>query len=269
MSEKPPFADNPDASDNPVPAAAEAPSGGLDASRWVEAAPKLDIGNIKDAIDQSLSPKTISIDLFNEKSTGSGKAENMAEIMGELAEDMVSLFKMVSALDAKMSQVISTVASLQETLATFSRSIGMEVYHLKEDLISDRKEYISRSTFNVLMPIIESLKTMKRFYENKEQAEEALKNTNTMLDLLTGITQALRYAPFEVQTGAEFDPQTMECTGYEEGESGKVIRIERAGYKAGHILVRPCLVTVGQSPQKDDAGLKKDTHTHTSKGATK
>ncbi|MBN2202417.1 nucleotide exchange factor GrpE [bacterium] len=208
--------------------------------------------------------------LFRKKPDRNAGEADLHDTLGELADDMVGLFKMVSSIDGRIAQLAETVSSLRTAQESLSRSVGMELERLKENLLSDRREFIGRSTFNALMPAMESLRSIHRHLEQRENAGELLKNTETLLDLLTGITQALRYAPFEVRPGDDFDPQRMECIGYGEGREGTVLRVEQSGYRAGQIIVRPCRVIVGRN-RTDSEGpqnlSRQDSTSQNSQGA--
>lgn len=169
-----------------------------------------------------------------------------AALQEELAEDMLDLMKKVSALDVKLSALVAVVMQLQASLEAATRVQGLEIEKLKEALISERKELIGRSTFNAVMPAIESLRFLEDMQAGRKALPQLTKQTQNLLDVLTGITQALGYRPVEVLNGEAFDPYTMECVGYVPGEQGKVVRMERSGYKAGNVMVRPCRVYLGQ-----------------------
>ena len=250
MKEAPSDADKPDIPQSERPLESPGGSSGADES-------KPDTGN-----DHPASPsgfgnrsvricpvKQITVDFFKGGSKIlNGKNDDLLETLGELAEDMVGLYKMVSNLEVKITQVISVVSSLQNTQESLCPFGGHGEAGAPQGEPRLRPKGIYRTfDFQRARPAMESLKTMKRHYEGKEHEKELLKNTNSVLDLLTGIAQALRYTPFDVPPGTDFDPQTMECLGYGEGEEGKVIRVEQSGYRAGQVLVRPCRVIVGKT----------------------
>ncbi|MBN1894614.1 nucleotide exchange factor GrpE [bacterium] len=246
MKEKPP-----DRNKRLIPEESGAgPSGGgphePEAVHGRDGTPKIAGEELEGAISLALSKESLKVDLLKNDPPPAEQKDELHTTVGELAEDMLGLLKMVSAIDKKLSLLTSAISTLQQTLEAFSRSIGLELTHLKENLVSDRKEFIGRSTFNAIMPAMETLKAMKKHLSDQEKDREILQNTNTLLDLLTGISQALRYTSFDVPPGSDFDPQMMECMGYEEGEDGKVVRVEQSGYKAGHVLVKPCLVILGK-----------------------
>src|SRR6185295_3414650 len=91
------------------------------------------------------------------------------------------------------------------------------------------------------------LQYLKEGYEDRQADPKQIQHTQALLDVLGGVAQMLGYQSFTPAPGDDFDPYCMECTGYMPGEPGKIVRVERAGYRAGSVLVRPCAVILGQS----------------------
>ena len=46
--------------------------------------------------------------------------------------------------------------------------------------------------------------------------------------------------------GQKFDPNSMDCVGVKEGESGQVLEIHKKGYKLNGSVIRPSQVVVGK-----------------------
>ncbi len=208
-----------------------------------------------ESFELKLSPEAVGAELF--KTPAQKESERATQVIDEVAEDMLELMKRATALDAKVDALAAGLARLQQTVSDAARMQGHEIDKLKETLISDRKELIGRSTFNALTPAIESFQYLREAYQKLAEDHGAVRQTATMLDLLNGIVQMLGYQPFTATPGEAFDPHRMECAGYGEGEPGRVISVERPGYKAGGLLVRPCAVVIGKdNPKRGDAPAK-------------
>lgn len=179
---------------------------------------------------------------------GSPALEAEAAFREEMAEDMLDLIKRVNAIDAKLTELTGAVERIIAFMETESASRDRETAKLKESLISDRKEIVGRSTLNALIPAIDSLRFLEETHKGRKRQSSLLKQTHHLLDVLTGITHTLGYRAQEASPGEAFDPWTMECVGYDRGEPGRVVRVDRPGYRAGKILVRPCRVVLGKQP---------------------
>ncbi len=88
----------------------------------------------EEPIDLDLSKQTLTVDFFKGAGIRDGKNDDLLQTLGELAEDMVGLYRMVSNLEGKITQVIATVSSLQAAQESLSRSVGMELERFKENL---------------------------------------------------------------------------------------------------------------------------------------
>lgn len=214
--------------------------------------PTIRTDRLKEAFAVKLSSEGVGIDLFRPRSEGDH--QRTSQVVDELADDMLEIMKRMAALDAKSDALGTAVAQLKQLVEDSSRIQALEIDKLKEVLVSDRKELIGRSTFNALRPAIESLGYLRETYENLADHREGGRQAQTILDLLNGITQMLGYQAFSATPGDIFNPQTMECVGDAEGRPGTVVKVERPGYRAGNILVRPCVVLVGttRSEQSED-----------------
>jgi molecular chaperone GrpE (heat shock protein) len=198
-------------------------------------------------IDVTAVP-ALTVDLFKPKmpvvATG---------LMSEIADDLLSLMKMVQALDARTAALAANVERIGALQEQATRSQSMELEKTKEALLSDRKEYIARSTFSALRPALESLEYLREGAEERGEDPALIRQTQTLIDILRGVSQALGYQTLTAAPGDEFDPHTMECAGYSAGAAGKVVRIDKPGYRAGSVLVRPCSVILGmREPTQDE-----------------
>jgi molecular chaperone GrpE (heat shock protein) len=173
------------------------------------------------------------------------KNVELTEIVEEVADDMLDIIKKIGQIENKITLLGSTVQYLQQLVENSSKSIVIEIDRIKEILISDRKEFTSRSTLNALIPTLESL----RFIEEisvEEKDNRLRKQSELIRSVLTGLIQMLGYREHEAKTGTDFDPFTMRCMGYDDGEPGKVIRTVYPGYISGNLMVKPCGVILGK-----------------------
>jgi molecular chaperone GrpE (heat shock protein) len=199
--------------------------------------------DFKTAPTFTLSAADLKLDLMPDRPPSGADANSLHE---ELADDMLALTKQMAAQEARLAALTASVSQLQATVEGMARAHGMELDQLKEALVSDRKELIGRSTFNALVPAIESLHCIEGMCQGRKGHAPLLQQTQTILNLLTGITRSLGYQSMEVEKGAPFDPKIMECVGLEAGEPGRVLRVDSPGFRAGSVLVRPCRVILGR-----------------------
>jgi molecular chaperone GrpE (heat shock protein) len=185
------------------------------------------------------------LNLFETESSPTG--DGRQETLNKIADDLLELEKRTTAIEGHLNSIASNIDRFQRSLESAARGQTIEIERLKEKLISDRKELISRGTFNAIRPAIESLNFMIEIYRNRPEDGAMLRQTRSILDLLTSITQLLGYRPFEVAPGDDFNPHTMECSGYGQGVVGKVVRVDQPGYVAGDVMVRPCKVILGHT----------------------
>jgi molecular chaperone GrpE (heat shock protein) len=193
------------------------------------------------ALEATFAIPAISVDLFKPTPAPTHEPETLEEV----AEDLLEIMKQMSTLEGRMASLAAGVERLQQTVESGVRAQLMEIDRLKEALVSDRKEFIGRSTFNAIRPAIESLQYLKEGYEERQVDAGQIRHTQALLDILGGVAQMLGYQSFTPTLGDDFDPQIMECSGYAPGAVGKVVQVERAGYRAGSVLVRPCAVILG------------------------
>jgi molecular chaperone GrpE (heat shock protein) len=199
-------------------------------------------------LDLSLDADALKVDLF---AADKRPARSDAGVMEEIADDLLELMKRMGQLESRLAAVAATVDALQQQAGASAHVQGVEIEKLKEALLSDRKEYIGRSTFNVVRPAFESLQDLKGGYEKQQADPEQIRHTQSLIDVLGGVIQMLGYQAFAPDPGQDFDPQTMECAGHADGVPGKIVRVERPGYRAGSVLVRPCAVVLGRETESE------------------
>jgi molecular chaperone GrpE (heat shock protein) len=182
------------------------------------------------------------------KSTSDHNANNTDNkmIMEELADDMLHLIEMQNKINNRLETIEKTLNNILTSNEHFFKASSQEINKLRTDLLTERKAFLGKSTFNALLPALESLKLSM---ENLDQEESRIlyNQMSGISDLLMMILQTIGYKPFVVEPGEEFDTMRMECVGWEPGESGVVLRTERQGFMAGEQIAKPCQVIVGKN----------------------
>jgi hypothetical protein len=133
----------------------------------------------------SLTPDDWTLDLSKPKSSSAGPDKQ--DVLDEIADDLLELMKRTTAIEAQLRSISVNLYQLTKSVESAARGHAIEIERLKESLISDRKEFIGRGTFNAIRPAIESLNFMMEAYRNRPEDEALLRQTGAVHDLLTGI----------------------------------------------------------------------------------
>ena len=207
---------------------------------------QIDTQKIKqaDQIDFSFKPIKFNLDLQKEAPAQSNP-ENQ-EILEEMADDMLHLIEASSKMENRILHMQETLVQITQNQANFHKEQMVEKGKLKKELISERKALIARSTFNAVLPTIESLEINCNALDTNTD-KDMIQQMKVASGMLVNIIQSLGYYAFESSSGEPFGPAIMECIGYENGDAGKVVRIERKGYRTEGALIKPCGVILGKA----------------------
>ncbi len=193
--------------------------------------------------------KPLHLDLANLKSASlesglkNGKTD---ELLEELAEDLLILLQKVKTLEINQTAVIQQMQEMSRINQDQLHQHAYEMDKLRKDLLSERKALAARSTFNAILPNLDSLLILRTELPGGA-SHPAFMMLDAVISSLITITQTLGIQEYESAAGAAFDPQIMECLGQEEGPANLVIKTLRRGYKFGEQIFRPCGVIIGNS----------------------
>jgi molecular chaperone GrpE (heat shock protein) len=162
----------------------------------------------------------------------------------ELAEDFLHLLQRIKVIEETQAGIMARLDKWDEKFDAFSKNHGRILEEMRRDLLGERKAMASLSTFNAVVPWLDSIRSM-RAQLRQGKNKKLRKQLDGLIDILTTMLQSLGFAEFHVGEGEEFNPSRMECTGYAEGEPGVVLVMERCGYHANGIIVRPAGVRIG------------------------
>lgn len=202
---------------------------------------KINTRNLKSALSLELSPEDLNIPL---QPSRMGK-DRIEELLDEAVEDILHLMERMSRMEEKINAIQAILSGFQQSVHEGFRNYALELERMKEELLSERKAFIGRSTFHSIIPAIESLQITRSALDG-EKDQVFYAQVTAVMDLLENILRGIGYIPYAVEPGESFDPAFMECLGYSHGETGKVIRMERSGYKSGNRVVKPCGVIIGK-----------------------
>lgn len=186
------------------------------------------------------------------------KSANSDSVLDELADDMLEVIKKINQIESRVSALGALVQYQQQMLEGGVASIVMEMNRLKENLLSDRKEFAMRSSLNAILPSLESLGYIEEMYRDDGDARPQ-KQCELIKNVLTGLIRTMGYREFESKVGSDFDPYTMASAGNEEGEPGKVLRVAWPGYLFGQSVVKPCGVILGKKKSSQNSDQPSST----------
>lgn len=178
------------------------------------------------------------------KGASGGDNSQLGELLEEMAEDMLHLMEQTARMERTLSTVSSLAEQIRHTQDQYHRHQIVELEKLRKDMLSERKALVARSTFNAILPAMESL-ILTRGALDAEIDPVVVNQLTAVIGTLNNISQSLGYSSFEVLPGEDFDPVSMECFGYQEGNPGTVVRVERVGYRTAEAVIRPCGVILG------------------------
>jgi molecular chaperone GrpE (heat shock protein) len=169
----------------------------------------------------------------------------------EIAEDMLQLLGRLAAVEQRQVELLARLDEvsrlIQETTAAQARALDA----LRRDLLGERSALAARATFTAVVPVLDSLRTMRQGLDPSRD-ELAYAQTTALSSSLSGLLQTLGFRPFEPAVGETFDPGRMECLGYAPGSPGLVTASLHPGYLAGSGVVRPAGVLI--APPRSSGG---------------
>jgi len=179
----------------------------------------------------------------------SGKA---AELLDEIAEDMLDITGRLKAAEATQAAMAEQVSLLKESVAESKRESNRQLNRLHRDLLSERKGLIVRDVFNAVSSVSESVRLM-RVGLDPVHDERMVQQLTGIESTLVGLLQRIGFRTFSAAEGDVFDPSRMECLGYASAPPSQVVEVIRPGYIAGDVVVAPVGVVIGNPQQAESA----------------
>lgn len=196
------------------------------------------------------------LDAESRSSTPSTRSDTRAikDMLEEVADDLLPIMENLKALQLAMQHLNARLDKLEQAQQAGSFQIGKDLDSIRRELLSERKAFATRNTFNALLPTLDSLQQMHRGLEDGEN-ESMRAQVYGIVTTLRNLVQGLGFAEFKPAPGAAFDPTCMECDGYAEGAPGVVLHVKRVGYRAGDALVRPAGVLIANPRSQNNQEL--------------
>jgi len=168
------------------------------------------------------------------------------EPVEEIAGDMLELMRQVKTIADVQAQLMARLDEIEKGLHETRQGTATEIVKLRDELIGERKTRLARSTFETVVAVLDSLRTMRA--EPNSKKSRRLYSQLTMVELSLGnILQGLGFQEFNAVAGALFDPARMNCIGFDRGPDNVVLKEVHPGYLAGGMVVRLAGVIVGKS----------------------
>jgi len=190
------------------------------------------------SLDSSILPKDIMMN-------GHLKQDDTTKLFEEIADDMLHLMEQMRRNEKRLKDMEHSLHQTTEILSQSIKSSRMELDKLKDSLFSEKKAFLARSTLNAILPALESLEILGES-KRGDRRDMDPDQISVLSNMLRNIIQSLGYTRFAANAGDSFDPGSMECLDYAEGNSGVVVRTINAGYRAGETVIKPCGVVLGK-----------------------
>jgi molecular chaperone GrpE len=171
--------------------------------------------------------------------------DSSAAVIEELAEDMLNLLRRAQALESTNAEILARMDRFDQALNDVRRHFVQELGTLRRDLLGERKALVALSTFQAVVPTLDSLQTM-RVHPSVRKAKQVRTQVEALIGAMTTVLRSLGIEEFKVTKGEPFDPARMECAGYAKGKPGTVLDVVRPGYTAGGTVVRPAGVRIAE-----------------------
>ena len=142
----------------------------------------------------------------------------------------------VSKNSVKLAEAEKQIADYKDKLA---RSLAD--YANLEKRIADQRQLIA--TLTVAAIVNQLLAVLDDFYLASTHLKDA--GLQMTIDKFVSVLKAQGVEEITA-LGQKFDPNSMDCVGVKEGESGQVLEIHKKGYKLNGSVIRPSQVVVGK-----------------------
>jgi len=169
------------------------------------------------------------------------------ELTEEIADDMVHVMERLNTIEANQERLTKQIDLLIQSITENRKQFTIELDKFRQEVLGERKSLAARSTFNAIVPTVDSLRMMKKGIPYSEENAQVNAQLYAVVSSLNNIIQSLDFNEFDVEIGSAFDSERMECLDYaKEGELNTVVAVVRPGYKAGNTIIRPCGVIIAK-----------------------
>ena len=203
----------------------------------------IDLGQLQNTLKGSIG-ETIKIEIPPLGVEGPQRKDD--EVLEEIADDLVDVPRRLRALEKGQKELEARVAQLEAGVRTAGQAQVREIRQLRTDLLGDRKTLMAVNLFNGIVQSLDSLRTMEKGLES-ESGSAVYNQVHALLQMLKMMLRGMGIVEYEVEKGADFDPQRMECLDFADGKAGLVLETARPGYAIHTAVVRPAGVIVGRS----------------------
>lgn len=169
-----------------------------------------------------------------------GSPENL---VSEIGEDVLDLLQRMRALEANQSDTLSRLDVLNGVVVDGARSHGRQLNQMHQALIGEQKSLSVMLVFNAVVGALDQLRDMQSGLD-AEQDATTVNQLVAINETLARVLRSLGFEQFDAEIDEPFDPTRMSCVGYDDGESGVVLRAGRSGYTVGDDVVRPASVFI-------------------------
>nr|MDQ3806190.1 nucleotide exchange factor GrpE [Acidobacteriota bacterium] len=207
-------------------------------------APSLDVETLNLALSMSLKPEASgAVPTYGGAHGGGG-----TDLTEEIAEDMLELLRRVKFIESAHAELLTRLERMEGALRDTSRQFALEFEALRRDLLGERKAMGALSVCHAVLPTLDSLRVMyARLHPSKDSRTRA--QLDALIQTLGATLRGLGFLEFNAAQGEAFDPASMECLGFAEGQPGVVLSAARPGYRAGDAIVRPAGVVIAGPPR--------------------
>ena len=141
--------------------------------------------------------------------------------------------------DISEEEISALKSLIEESENKYKRALA-DYQNLEKRVRDERANWIQSANKDLLLRILPVLDTL--ILASKHSEDKTLQvSIQQFLDVLKN--EGVERIKTEKQ---EFEAQTMECIGTQEGDKGKVLEETRTGYKMGDTVLRPAQVIVGE-----------------------
>lgn len=163
---------------------------------------------------------------------------------GETNALLAGLARAVSAVDGRLTRLEQAQAQETATLANIHQYVAY-MCDQQSQSIGARRGLMATSVLDAVAPRIDRIRAMRGSLDGERDALTA-QALGAVQQLLTRILDDLGFTTMTPRVGEPYDPHRMECDGFAEGESGKVLEVTRPGYMAGDCVVRVAGVLIAR-----------------------
>lgn len=146
----------------------------------------------------------------------------------------------IQELEEKVAQLDN---QLKRAVADY-RNLEQRINQGRSELTS----FVGAELIRRLLPILDHLEQSLSGISEEEKKSGWVKGVELAVKEFKGVLQSEGLA--EIEMGPDFDPSLHEAVDTGEGESNKILKVVRKGYKLNGKVIRPAQVVVGREEEK-------------------